>query len=62
MITLQNLDVHGTFGVHRSKMNILLNINALAIKLYGFITLAQAGFRDQLDRYHFDLYRYSRPE
>jgi len=55
MSTLQNLDVHGTFGVHRSKLIFSFIINALAVKLYRFVTLPKAGLRDQSDRYRFDL-------
>ncbi len=62
MMTLQNLDVHGTFGARQVCLKKSFLINALAVELYGFVTLPKAGLRDQSDRYRFDLQSKSLPE
>ena len=62
MMTLQNLDVHGTFGVHLSKLSILFNINALAVNKIGYRDLCGIGQPYEFTCYPSDLHRYSRPE
>jgi hypothetical protein len=57
MSILQNLDVHGTFGVRRGKFGKPRQINTLSIDSKGGHVAAQAGRADQLARYTVDLYR-----
>ena len=62
MMTLQNLDVHGTFGVHKVSLKNTIYINALAINIFLFTALSVAGSSDELDRYRSDLQSKSPPE
>ncbi len=62
MTTVQNLDVHGTFGVRQVSLESSFLINALVIWSNGVNALAEAGRTDQLDRYRFDPNEESCPE
>ena len=62
MTTVQNLDVHGTFGVRQVSLENSFPINALVIQNNGANALAEAGRADQSDRYGIDSNEKSIPE
>jgi len=62
MSTLQNLDVHGTFGARQVSLPNPFPINSLVIQNNGGRGLNGVGRSDKSDRYRFDPKQKSRGE
>ncbi|MHA1165681.1 MAG: hypothetical protein ACTSP0_08910 [Alphaproteobacteria bacterium] len=62
MMTLQNLDVHGTFDARQVRLKYSFYINVLAIKIFIFTALTGAGSSDESDRYRSVLHSKLPPE
>lgn len=62
MMTLQNLDVRGTSGVHRGDIINPFQVNGLIISGNEHQRRSMPGCLDQSDRYLIDLYEYFRSE